>query len=90
MEKSAGVDDESVLKLAAEYQVPLITKDKDFGELVYRLRRINSGVILIRLDGLIQDQQIYIVTSALKDHIKELPGAFTVIAKNSIRIRKLI
>jgi hypothetical protein len=29
-----------------------LTADKDFGELVYRLRRISAGVLLMRLAGL--------------------------------------
>jgi len=90
MEKSPGTDDETVLKIASDQAAPLITKDKDFGELIYRLRKITSGVVLIRLDGLAKEQQIPIVLSAINDHAKELSGAFTVITSNSIRIRKLI
>ena len=29
----------------------LITKDKDFGELVFRLNKVHSGVVLLRLEG---------------------------------------
>ena len=36
----------------AELPAVLITADKDFGELVYRLGRIHAGVVLIRLAGL--------------------------------------
>lgn len=47
-----GLDDEHVLALATEDEALLITPDKDSGELVFRLRRVTSGVVLVRLVGL--------------------------------------
>ena len=51
-EESPSIDDTIVLQKANTENRILITKDKDFGELVYRLRQVHTGVILTRLEGL--------------------------------------
>ena len=44
IELAPGINDETVLELANQRQALLLTADKDFGELVHRLRRIHRGV----------------------------------------------
>ncbi len=44
-----GVDDD-ILAVAYSQDRILLTEDKDFGELVYRLGRPARGVILLRFD----------------------------------------
>jgi hypothetical protein len=56
---------------------------------VFRLRRIASGVVLIRLSGLSTIRKAEIVTRAINQHTNELLGAFTVITPTTIRIRKI-
>lgn len=48
---AAGAADDDVLARAAGSGRLLLTADKDFGELVYRLRRVHAGVVLLRLAG---------------------------------------
>lgn len=50
-EMEPGISDDIVLNLANQEEALLLTGDKDFGELVFRLRRIALGVVLIRLSG---------------------------------------
>ena len=45
----AGLTDQAVLTLAQAEQRILITDDRDFGELVFRLRQPHAGVIFLRL-----------------------------------------
>jgi predicted nuclease of predicted toxin-antitoxin system len=47
-----GVTDDEVLKQANADERILVTADTDFGELVFRLRRVAFGVLLVRLPGL--------------------------------------
>jgi len=47
-ETDAGITDDEVLDMANRDQVLLLTADKDFGELVFRQKRITSGAIRIR------------------------------------------
>ena len=87
-EVSAGITDESVLKCSNEARSVLITADKDFGELVYRLQLQHSGVVLIRLPGMSADDKAGTVISAVDAHRDELSGAFTVISKRLVRLRR--
>ncbi len=86
-EKDAGISDDEVLKIANEKTALLLTADKDFGELVFRQRRVTSGVVLIRLAGLSPTRKAEIVVSAIKKHGAELKDSFSVITPSSIRIR---
>ena len=76
-----------MLRLANEQQAVLVTSDKDFGELVYRLNRITTGVVLIRMEGLTLVAKASIVARVFRDHAVELPGAFCVITPGLVRIR---
>jgi predicted nuclease of predicted toxin-antitoxin system len=87
-EAGSGASDRDVLAAANDAQNLLLTCDKDFGELVYRQKLTNSGVVLIRLDGLSADSKARIVLGAVKDHINEMKGAFTVISPGLLRIRQ--
>ena len=49
-ERSPGVDDQNVLRLAFGENRILLTEDQDFGELVVRLSLETHGVVLIRLN----------------------------------------
>ena len=87
-ELAPGALDEFVLSIAASQQRLLITSDKDFGELVFRLGRANQGVVLLRLVGLSNELKADSVSEALRLHGSEFPGAFVVIEPGRIRIRK--
>lgn len=82
-----GIKDEEVLRRANEDERLLMTVDKDFGELVFRLRRAALGVILIRLAGLAPDEKAEIVSRSLEQHSAQIQGAFTVISLGLVRIR---
>lgn len=87
-ELEPGIEDEAVLAISRERQAPLLTADKDFGELVFRLGRVTSGVILVRLAGLPPHRKAEVVTACLDKHGDEMVRAFTVIAPGGTRIRR--
>lgn len=60
-----GTSDDVILSQANDIQAPLLTADKDFGELVYRQGLIHAGVILIRLAGLSPDAKAMIVAKVV-------------------------
>lgn len=86
-EMAPGIGDEEVLSLANNESALLMTSDKDFGELVYRQNLVHSGVILIRLEGLLLTTKAQIVSLSIKKHYKELTPSFSVITPGNIRIR---
>ncbi len=89
LETSPGIDDDKVLALARKEQAVLLTSDTDFGELIFRLKEVTYGIILLRLAGLTKEQKQTTVAMAIKDHKDDMHGAFSVVTKNTIRIRKL-
>ena len=88
VEMAPGISDDTVLQLANDNQAMLLTADKDFGELIFRQKRLAAGVVLIRLAGLSPDQKALAVSSAIKAHLEDLPGSFTVITRRTVRIRR--
>lgn len=86
-EMAPGISDETVLAVANDKNALLLTADKDFGELVYRLRRIPAGALLVRLAGLSPASKAKIVSSVVRDHGEQLIHTFTVIAPGMVRIR---
>ena len=89
VELEPGIDDDDVLKMAMELEAILLTEDKDFGELTFRLQKPNKGIILIRMSGEPIETRIKKLKETFKKHLNELSGKFTVITSNKVRIRDL-
>ena len=89
MELNTGASDPEILSSANEENRILITRDKDFGELVFRLRKVHSGIILNRLYQLDSKTKADIVIEVLKKYGEKLYGAYTVIQPGRVRIRKI-
>jgi predicted nuclease of predicted toxin-antitoxin system len=87
-EMEPGISDDAVLDLANREGALLLTGDKDFGELVFRLGRFAPGVILLRLAGLSARSKGEVVVAAITQHIEELSRAFVVITPATVRIRR--
>jgi hypothetical protein len=66
-----------------------MTRDKDFGELAYRDKKVHTGIILNRLFELSSERKAEIVSKVVRDFGEELIGAFTVIQPGKIRMRKM-
>lgn len=65
----------------------MITSDKDFGELVYRLKKATKGIILLRIEELNPLRKAELVLKVLREREEQLSNAFVVIQKELIRIR---
>jgi predicted nuclease of predicted toxin-antitoxin system len=88
VDETRSLDDDVLLQIAADEKRILITKDKDFGELVFRLSKAHSGVILLRLEGLETQERADLVCPLLLRYKDQLLNSFTVIQKGIIRIRQ--
>ena len=87
-EMEPGVPDGIVLDRANKITALLLAADKDFGELVFRERRLSSGgVVLIRLAGLSAERKAQIVSKILGERGGEFAHAFSVISPGRVRIR---
>jgi predicted nuclease of predicted toxin-antitoxin system len=85
-EKQSSIRDEDVLNVAVSNDALLITEDKDFGELVFRLRLAHKGILLIRIED--KEQQIESIVQAIFKNINELKNRFSVLSKNKLRIKE--
>ena len=83
-----GLADDDLLATANKERAILATADRDFGELVFRLGRIHSGVLLIRLAGVSPERKCNIVSAAVREHGAEMAGAFTVVTAGLVRVRR--
>lgn len=87
-ENKAGIDDLEVLKIANKFGSLLITEDKDFGELTYRLRIEHKGILLIRLADISRNERVLFATKIISEHAEKLSNKFSVLNKNGLRIKK--
>lgn len=87
-EFAPSIDDDTVLDLANQHDALLLTEDKDFGELVFRNKRIHTGIVLIRLSGLSPQAKMHSVSTAFENQGAELRNAFSVISPGRVRIRR--
>jgi len=90
LEENAGAEDEDVLKRAFKEERILITEDKDFGELVFRLRKRTVGIVLLRIDVSERDLKWPRLKKLIENHSDRLPGHFIVVSIDKFRIRPLV
>jgi predicted nuclease of predicted toxin-antitoxin system len=86
-ETKPGSSDGDVLETAKRNSAVLVTEDKDFGELVFRQRLTNRGVILLRMHGHSASQQTKALLDFVKNHGDTASDAFSVISATGFRIR---
>ena len=86
---SRGLDDESILQKAAEDERILITNDKDFGELIFKDRKIHRGIILLRLDDERIANKIRVLKILLERFADKLNNNFVVVTETTIRITRV-
>ncbi len=89
-EQKAGSPDDEVLLNAYNEGRILLTEDKDFGELVYRLGKPSAGIVLIRIDVKERYMKWPRLKSLIENYEERLPGHFVVINIDKYRFRPLI
>ncbi|MDN5870634.1 MAG: DUF5615 family PIN-like protein [Nitrococcus sp.] len=88
-EFTPGISDDEVLELAKEQHRLLLTEDKDFGELVFRMKRGLPGVIMMRLPEGPWESKWARLNVIIDRHRGRLRGSYTVIEKARVRFRRL-
>ena len=86
-EDFSGIKDTEVLKVAKDKQCLLITEDKDFGELTYRLNLEHRGIMLIRLSDISREERIELVSEIIEKHFNKIENSFSVLTKKGLRIK---
>ena len=82
-----ALEDAQVLALAQREQRILITDDRDFGELIFRLRQPHAGVIYLRLEttqlAVRLDRLDYVLS-----HYADQLAHFIVVTDDAVRVRR--
>ena len=84
-----AASDERVLELAEREERILITNDKDFGELIFRLNRPSSGVIFLRLKVDSPENRQRYVLHLIENLPEKLRFNFVVVTESKIRIKRI-
>ncbi len=80
--------DTVVLSIARRRQEVLVTKDTDFGKLIFVDGLSTVGVLLIRLPGTMSPlDQAERVSNVISTYGNALLGAFTVLDTDNVRLR---
>jgi len=88
-ESLRGETDEALLRRAFVESRILLTEDKDFGELVYRLRKPACGIVLLRFDVADRTLKTSRLRALLRQEIERLAGSFIVLEADKVRVRPL-
>lgn len=78
--------DEDVLSLAKREGRIVITNDKDFGELIFKLGMLSTGVVLLRVSTTDPKRRF----DMIKNILNKAKGKFVVVKEGQIRIRGLM
>ena len=76
LEQKSGITDKEVLQISILEKSLLITEDKDFGELAYRLRLTHFGILLIRLSELPRLERIELASETIIKYYERLNNHF--------------
>lgn len=88
-EESPGIEDREVCEWANRDQRIIVTNDKGFGELVFRERIPNRGIILLRLWNESTVNRIRVISKLLAGYEDRIGDHFVVVSEASVRIRPL-
>jgi predicted nuclease of predicted toxin-antitoxin system len=83
----ASIPDDDVLAIAYAEQRILITDDRDFGELIFRLGRPHAGVLYFRLPPTEIEVKQHRLAYVMNRHADSL-GHFLVVTLRAVRIRR--
>ncbi len=78
--------DSEILKLAVHESRIVLTMDKDFGELVYRVGKSHAGVLVLRMEDADGNKKTNIVRSIILQHADKLEGNFCVFQDGALRV----
>ena len=87
-ELSRGLSDESVLEIARKDGRVLITNDRDFGEMIFRLKMQHCGVIFLRLLDNSPQGKIEVLKKIMDNHSDIIEGNFITATEKRIRVAK--
>lgn len=91
MESHNGIKDVQVLDIAFKNTAFLLTEDKDFGELVFRMLLPHKGVLLVRFpNNYDPDLKAEKVVRTILEKFEEMDLRFSVLSENKLRVTRIV
>ena len=87
-DSARGSDDVMILNMALRENRVLITNDRDFGEMIFRLNMPHCGIVFLRLADNRSSSKIHILEKLLAGHQDIIEGNFITITEKKIRISR--
>jgi len=81
-----GATDDFLLEKCFSENYILITSDKDFGEMVFRLNQHHKGIILIRCTPNNFQTRIEVLSKLLDNYNQKIDNNFIVVTNTKVRI----
>ncbi len=83
---SQAADSDVLARASSEGRI-LVTNDKDFGELAFRVGQVHQGVLLLRLQDESPTNCVRVLKAVLEQYAARLPSHFTVATESGVRIQ---
>ncbi|PSN17169.1 hypothetical protein C7271_19125 [filamentous cyanobacterium CCP5] len=87
-EEARGIDDDIIIQKAFAENWILITSDKDFGEKVYREKRLHRGVIFLRFEDERSTNKVAVLQRFLASYQDQATDNFVVVTEKRVRFAK--
>ncbi len=87
LESHRGIKDIQVLNISVNNAAFLLTEDKDFGELVFRMRLPHTGILLVRFpNNYDPDLKAEKVVRTILEKFEQIEKRFSVLSENKLRV----
>ena len=88
IDDNASIADSEVLNISNNENALLITEDKDFGDLVFRMNFKHSGILLLRFFSTPVENKNQKVFETIHSYYDNLKNNFSTLSDKRLRIRK--
>ena len=80
--------DVDILNIAIQEHRIIVTMDNDFGNLIFKNLKGNSGIILLRMNEAKADEKRKVIAHIINNYHDDLNDSFCVYKNDKIRVRK--
>jgi predicted nuclease of predicted toxin-antitoxin system len=79
--------DVDIINLANTEEAVIITMDKDFGELVFKIHLPHRGILLLRLEDAVGEEKLAAIQNIFPRYSSQIKNNFCVYQNGTLRIR---
>lgn len=80
--------DTGMIELANKEDAIIISMDKDFGELIFKNKIQHKGVLLLRLEDAVAEENLAVIQNLFPEYLLDIKSKFAVYQNGKLRIRE--